>query len=557
MSVNFIITSPAHAVGAAILAACLGVSPLACTVHDVKTDPAPELSVPDRFDGAIPTDGAVRPPDRWWEAFGDAELDAYVERALAGNLDIKRGWARLAQIRALAEGAEAGLWPTLTADASVGRQRTVFNLGEPIGLVANETPSYTLGLSARYEVDLWGKVGSAESAAEADARATRFDLETAAMTLSGRVTEVWLGIVGEREALRLLDEQEATSKKFVDLLELRFGQGAATALDVLQQRQAHAALTAQRPLSKARLGVYEHQLAVLLGQVPGAVAAPARAELPALPPAPDAGLPVELLGRRPDIRAAQARVVAADYRVGAAIADRYPAISLSGRIGFQAAHLEDFIDSWIWNLAASLVAPLFDGGRRAAEVERQKAALEDVLHGYAQVVLAAIVEVEDALVQEAHQAEYVRELDAQLAIARSSLDEARQRYVTGLTSYLNVLTSLRALQQVEQSHLAARRQLLSTRIQLYRALGGAWTETLAPADRGEAPTADDGGPRCSTPRRSRSSSSSRSSHPSWCSSSRSATRAISRRRAPRRRKRRRPPSPRWSRSCRSPSGRRR
>jgi len=454
----------------------------ACSLHRVTDSPEVPVAVPDRYasQGEGDPEGQVEPPDRWWEAFEEQELNALVDTILAGNLDLRRGFARLSQAEAIARGAEAGYWPTITADAGVSRQRQVFNLGEPLGFIANTTSTIGLGVGARYEVDLWGRVASMSRASDRDVEATRQDLETVAMTLSARATELWLAIVGERATLALLDAQEEVSRRFVELVELRFGQGMASALEVYQQRQQHLALEGQRPLVEARLEILSHQLAVLAGRAPGQLEPPAAAALPALPATPRTGLPAELLGRRPDVRAAQLRVVAADHRVGAAIADQYPQLSLSGRVGFQARDVASFLDSWIWNLAANLLAPLFDGGRRQAEVERARAHVEDLLGGYAQVVLQAILEVEEALVTERRQGEHLAKVAEQLVFARASLDEATARYVNGLSTYLNVLTALRAVQQAEQTHLATERQVLAARIQLYRALGGAWTAELAP-----------------------------------------------------------------------------
>ena len=483
---------------AALMAVVVALGLASCAVHSVDTTPEAPVAVPERFandrsaanaDPVGASEERIETPDRWWRAFGDPQLDGLVDQALSDNLDLRRGWARLAQAQAIARGASAASWPQITADAGLSGQRSVFNVGGAIGRISNTTTTYTLGLGARYEVDLWRKIASTEDAVALDVRATREDLETVAMTISGRVAELWLGIVGERAALALLDEQESVTRQFAGLVEARFAQGLASALEIYQQRQQLAALGAQRPLIEARIATYQQQLAVLLGKAPSAAPEVARAELPVAPPAPASGLPAGLLGRRPDVRAAQLRVVAADYRVGAAIADRYPSLALSGRIGFQAADLADFVDSWIWSLAAGLTAPLFDGGRRSAEVDRTKAAMEDLLLGYGQVVLQALLDVDNALVSEARQRENVALQERQLELARQSLTEAQTRYANGLTDYLNVLTSLRTVQQSEQMKLAAERQLLGYRVQLYRALGGAWTRDL------QAPSHARGGDR--------------------------------------------------------------
>ncbi|MEC9072711.1 MAG: TolC family protein, partial [Myxococcota bacterium] len=162
------------------------------------------------------------------------------------------------------------------------------------------------------------------------------------------------------------------------------------------------------------------------------------------------------------------------HRVGVAIADRFPALRIGGSTGFQDRDISELFTNWVWSLAANVVAPLFEGGRRAAEVERTRAVLEERLHQYGGVVLRALGEVEDALSGERRQKEHLSALSTQLDDARATLEEARRRYVAGLVDYLPVLTALQSVQQVERQAVSARRQCLSFRVQLSRALGGAW-----------------------------------------------------------------------------------
>ncbi len=450
---------------------------MACSVHSVDTTPTPPLAapVPERFvEGGV--DGP--PVERWWTRFADPELDALVARVIDDNLDLKRAFARIAQAEAIARGADSAFFPKLNAQAGVGGARSVFNAGEPIGIRSIEAANYTLGVSASYELDLWGRVAHMSDAAALDVLASREDMQAVALSLSARVTDLWLSAVGERALLALITRQEEAGKKLVELVELRFAQGLATSAEVYQQRQSLTAIQAQRPLAEARLAVALHQLAILAGRPPGALELGVRELLPDPPAPPPTGIPSELLMRRPDVRAAMQRVIAADHRVGQAIAAQYPSLSLSGSTGFQSPDLLELFQRWIWNLAANLLAPLFDGGQRSAEVDRTRAALEELINAYGQVTLTALGEVEDALVQERRQADYLANLDAQLELARLAHEESRTRYLGGLATYLEVLTTERALQQIEQSVLAARRQLLAHRVQLHRALGGTWPRDL-------------------------------------------------------------------------------
>jgi multidrug efflux system outer membrane protein len=446
----------------------------ACTVHHVDPTPEPQLGapLPERF-SREEGEGAAAADARWWLAFQTPAIDSLVDAALEGSLDVRRAFARVSQAEALAKTAASGQLPQVNATAQVGGARNVFNLGS-LGLRSIEAANYQLGVNASYEVDLWGRVSSAKKAAELDVAASREDLDTLRIAVASRVVETSLGAAGEKELLSLLDAQEQSTAKLVELVELRFSQGLASAIDVYQQRQQLAALRAQKPLATARRAVFENQLAVLLGRPPGTLEVTPPDVLPPVPPMPAAGIPSEVLARRPDVRAAMKRIVAADHRVASAIAAQYPTLSLSASTGFQSPDLAILFESWVWNLLSGIVAPIFDGGRRAAEADRARAAVEDAVHAYSQVVLTALGEVEDALAQTARQADHVTLVEEQLAIARLAYEEAEVRYLNGLSSYLEVLTALRAVQQAEQTHLQARRQLLSLRVQLHRALGGGW-----------------------------------------------------------------------------------
>lgn len=453
-----------------------------CAVHSVERDRPPVLAtpMPERF-AELEAEGEPA-SERFWTLFGDAELDALVSLALADNLDLRRATARIAQAEALVRAAESGQLPAIQAQAGVGGNRTVINIGPPIGVRSNEFANYSVGVSVAYEVDLFGRIGHGVDAATLDVTAGREDLAALSLSIAARVTDLYFQAVGERALIDLLTAQEASTAKVVSLVELRFSQGLSAIVDVYQQRQQLATLQAQRPLAEARLALVRHQLATLLGRPPSSLSLADLRALPDPPPPPRAGIPADLLMRRPDVRAALHRVAAADHRVGAAIAARYPALNLSASTGFQSPDLVELFQRWVWSLAANLVAPLFDGGRRSAEVERSEAVLNELVAVYAQVTLTALTEVESALAQEKRQREHVERLLAQLELAHLGYAEAETRYLNGLSTYLEVLTAQRTLQQSEQTLLQARRQLLAHRVQLHRALGGTWmTATVSPS----------------------------------------------------------------------------
>lgn len=462
-----------HWLRAALLCLVLAVGGCGGLLHSVEDAPKPPVAVETEFKRGIGTSSVAI--GRWWTTFGDDGLNEVMRAGVTGNLDLKRAKARLDQAKAIRRGANAAWWPTIDVSGNVSRSQSAFQFG------TFTNTQYDVSAAAAYEIDLWGRINFTAEAAALDFKATELDLETMAMSVSAQIAETWFQLVEQRATLDLLQRQLKANQTFLELVELRFGQGQVGALDVYQQRQQVAATEGQIPSVESSLAVLEHRLAVLLARSPSTPRLPAQAELPGLPPSPAVGVPAKLLQRRPDVKAAQARVAAADNRVGAAIADQFPTIRLTANAGYRSFQdtPTDLFQNFIWSLAGGIAGPLFDGFRRRAEVDRTKAVLEDQLLAFGQVVLTAVQEVEDALVQEQQQQKRLNELDKQVALAQETLNQARTRYVNGLSDYLPVLNSLTSLQQLEQQQLAAQRGLLSFRIQLYRALGGGWSAEIA------------------------------------------------------------------------------
>jgi len=198
------------------------------------------------------------------------------------------------------------------------------------------------------------------------------------------------------------------------------------------------------------------------------------ATLPDLPPQPATGVPAELIRRRPDLRAAELRLASASQEVAAAVADRFPALSLTARSEAWGDRVRSLFDNWLASIAANLTAPILDGGRRAAEVDRTRAAAAQALHAYGQAALEAFQEVEDALAKEHQQQAYLASVERQLDLAAKAAQETQNRYVKGADDYLRVLTAVQSLQRLQRTQLTAKCRLLGYRIDLYRALGGGW-----------------------------------------------------------------------------------
>lgn len=418
--------------------------------------------------GGFSASGEAVVPPRWWLSFADPELERLMDRALAGNLSLLAARERLEQAAAVATKAGAERIPSLNFETSAARTW----LDTPGARETRNT--FSAGLYASYELDLWGRVRAGREAASYDFLARAEDLKTAGITLSAQVTDTWYRWLEQQGLQTLYAEQLETNQKILELVTLQFRTGQVGIGDVLQQRQLVEAGHGELALVAARVMVLEHQLDILAGEAPGSQPAAPTTEPVVLPPLPLTGVPAELLQRRPDVRSAWFRLQAADQRVAVAVAERFPKIGLSGRLETTAGQADALFQDWLSSLAANLVGPLLDGGRRRAEVERTRAVAAETLHDYGQTVLVALAEVEDALVNERQQGEHLASLERQLELAVQAEASLRGRYLQGAVDYQRVLTARLSTQGLQRKLLTARRELLGFRVDLCRALAGGW-----------------------------------------------------------------------------------
>jgi multidrug efflux system outer membrane protein len=409
------------------------------------------------------------------EQFGAPDLTALVDEALNDNFGIREAWARLSQAQARAVQAGADLYPALdgTAGLTVGRQRT-----ETGG--TRDVENASVGLVGQYEVDLWGRIHSEREAALMEVDASREDVNTAGISIAAEVADRWVRIIAQRQQIDLLEQQLDINQTLQELIELRFRKAMVSALDVYQQKQVVARTIADIPLARQQEQVLLHELAILLGKPPRATIDISTDSPPMPDELPPTGVPADLLANRPDIRAAGKRLEAANWQVAEARANRLPAISLSARARYGEGDLDDLFNNWLLTLSGNLTAPLLDGGRRRAEVDRTLAQAEEKLWDYRRVVYSAVKEVEDALAREASQREHIEGLEAVIDSSRRALEQAIARYRNGLSDYLPVLTQILAVQDLERDLIRQKSILVQYRVSLLRALGGTWPQDLAP-----------------------------------------------------------------------------
>ena len=412
----------------------------------------------------------------WWRDFDDEQLNTLIATGLANNPNMRAVMARIEAAAAAHEIAGGPLLPELDLGLQTDRARRLF-LGFPFGggggVPSSTFTSHGLTLGVRWEADVWGRLRAADSAALADQQAALHDLHAAQMSLAAQLCRAWFAAIEANQQLVLA---EATARAFDTTLadvNDRFRRGVRPALEVYQASTNLAnarASVAQRQDQQQRA---MRQLDVLVGRYPSGrirVASALPASLPAVP----AGLPSELLRRRPDLQAAERRVAAAGCRIESAEAALYPRLSLTASGGTQSLDLEDLVDSdfRVWSLGINLLEPLFRGGALRAEVRRQQARRAEAFANYGTAVLTAFAEVENILSSDGQLHQRRDHLAAAAKHAAFARDLARERWQLGLTDFLTVADGQRQAFQTESTRITVDRQLIDNRIDLLLALGG-------------------------------------------------------------------------------------
>lgn len=433
----------------------------------MKTSCAPKLedvkapiSEPEEFS----VSGTDTIPEKWWTSFEDPNLNRLVNQALETNLQLAGDWEQFRAALAVVQREKSFLWPDIEASAraAISRPEPDFAGGE----------NMQVGLSASYEIDLWGRIRSGIEAEKFRAQASYFDYQAAAMTLSAETSITWFQLVSARKQLALINKQIETNEDIVRLIRARFTGGQIRAVDILRQEQLLESTKDQRIFYETNIELLRNQLSVLLGRPPQNESIFPGDSLPKLPPLPETGLPLELIRRRPDVRQAYNLVLAADRDMAQAIRNKYPRISLNLEGQMRSNNYNSLFQDWAYTLAGNIVAPLIYGGRLQAEVDRTQAIKNQILYDYGQTVLISFREVEDALIREQNQKKRIEVLQKRLDLAKKTSDQLKTEFLNGLSDYLEVLLQLDEQQQLQRDMIEAKQSLLEIRISLYRALAG-------------------------------------------------------------------------------------
>ncbi|MBM9518446.1 efflux transporter outer membrane subunit [Desulforhopalus vacuolatus] len=438
-----------------------------------QSRPATPFEIPQNFSSS----GAEEASARWWESFGDKELNSLVERALHDNFSLRAAGERVSELEALARIAGAPLIPSLDGTGSASSERSFKS--------DTTSDTFSLGVTSSWEIDLWGRLRANHRAAGASLAAGEEDFNNAALSIAAEVADTWFARRENAGQQSLLSQQQNTNRKSLKIIDIKVITGQTGIADLLQQQQLVESNTTSLEVLGASASILDHRIAILLGKPP----APLKmvvGNLPELPPLPAAGLPLELVQRRPDIRAAFHSLESADAYAAAAVANRFPQLSVSGSLVTGGTSTHQLFNTWLGTLGASLTAPIFDGGSRRAEVDRRVAAAKQKFYTWGQTVLEALNEVENALNNEKALLKQLFSLEKQLKLASDSVEQINRRYRQGTLGYQRVLSTTLTVQNLQRDILSIKYQLLSNRIALYRALSGGLPGELLPPESKEA-----------------------------------------------------------------------
>jgi NodT family efflux transporter outer membrane factor (OMF) lipoprotein len=432
--------------------------------------------IPDRWQWS--DDGAgIWPDPGWWRAFNSAELDRLMAEAETGNRDLKAAIARIAQAEAQSKIVGSALYPTLDTDGTASR--TSRNPQGPVGRTI--TKSYAIGATAAYQVNLFGSEYSAAQAAATRVEVSRYDRETVALTVSAAVAQTYFQVLALRERIRIAVDSQATAARLLQLLEEQRRIGTTSDLEVAQQR---AQLATQRAAIPALVQAEREAMAALalvLGRNPQGFAVQARNLERLRLPVVISGMPSELLQRRPDIRSAEAGLRAANLDIQSARAARFPSIALTADGGTATVALSSLFSpaSMLFTIAASLAAPIFQGGRLEGQERLTQARYEELIETYRTAILASFRDVDNALsgVDQFRQ-QYAFNFEAR-AQAREAYRLAELRYRAGTIDFLTVLITQREVLLAEDALVRSQLAHISALVNLYIALGGGWSGVVA------------------------------------------------------------------------------
>ena len=457
---------------------------LGCTVGPRYSRPSAPAPAPDAWKTQPPWQQAAPkdaiPKGSWWRVFDDPMLDGYEQQLLLANQSLAAARDRLYQARSLARVASAGFFPLLTTDPSAVRERGSGNrplngLGTANRVAPYTQSVFTIPFSLGYEVDLFGRVRRNLEAANASLESSAADLGNVQLVLTAELAADYFTLRELDAEYQVVDESVVYQRKALDLVQRRHQGGIASGLEVAQQATVLESTISQASLVQQSRAQYEHAIAVLVGQPAPSFSIPA-APLKAIPPPVPLGVPSDVLERRPDIATYERQMAYENAQVGLARTAFYPHITLSGSGGWQSTTLGSLTNapSLFWSLGVDALEPLLQGGRNRANLAAARAAYDQAVANYRQGVLTAFQEVEDGISNLSTLSQALSTQAAAVEDARKALEIANNRYVGGVTNYLDVITAETTLLSNQRLETQLLGQQMVSSVYLVKALGGGW-----------------------------------------------------------------------------------
>lgn len=450
----------------------------------------PAVDVPQAFRYQV-ADAQETGNTLWWKQFEDTVLDDLIAEALVNSKNVQIAAAAIDQAEGVLTETRAPLFPQLNYNAGGTRERASEMGATPISsLVPNPQTSYQLLAGANWELDLWGKVRRLTEAARANLLSTEEARRGVILSLVASVAGSYLQLVGLDEQLVIARRTLETYAESVKLFELQFKHGQVSQMNVAQARSQYETAAATIPQLESQIAQVEIALSILLGRNPGPIAR-GKSIFEISPPVIPAGLPSQVLERRPDIAQAEQNLIAANAQIGAAKALYFPSISLTGTVGTSSSELENLFKgpARVWSYAGSITGPIFNAGLIAGQVKQAVAARKIALLNYESAIQNAFGDVEKALVACEKLAEQLK-AQGQLVLALKDYAHlARLQYQGGYVTYLTVLDAEQQLFPAELNYAATRSSLLAAYVNLYKAMGGGWVVEAEKLSSGSQPSA--------------------------------------------------------------------
>ncbi|MDS4030512.1 MAG: efflux transporter outer membrane subunit [Candidatus Contendobacter sp.] len=466
----------------ALLTVAIGLALGGCSL--APTYQRPEVPIPAQWQLSIQQANDFA-NTAWWEQFGDPVLNSLIQTALRENKDLLIATARVEEYMGRYGATRGAEFPQVGANAAGARTRLSEN--PPLTTGENPSNSFQVDLGVSFEVDLWGKLRNATEAARAQLLATEEAKRTVILTLVSQVANSYVQLLDYDKQLDVTRATLKTRSESVRINGLRFKAGLIGELDYQQAVAEYQNAAVQVPVLERQIAQQENAISLLLGRNPGKIARGVILDKLAMPQVP-AGLPSELLERRPDIRGAEQQLIAANAQIGVAKAAFFPSISLTGFFGAASNDLSDLFKgpSRTWQFAGQLVQPIFTGGTLTGQLQTAEAVQQEALFNYQKVIQRAFAEVDDSLVAVSTLRTQLQDQQAQVNALQRYLDLATLRYQNGYSDYLTVVDAERNLFTAQLQYVQSQGQLYTALVSVYAALGGGWVNE---AERMGAPPA--------------------------------------------------------------------